>query len=150
VTEDLGFVIILLITAILIESSPHLIQLLTGTPVLSDLWRIAVRRWWRDGFSLFDTFLFMIREAANFPIASYLFFAAKWALEIIIAMGLIKIWLKYADGIKGGFRDLFSCVPLFFEYLFGSILCSLIVLAGLALLVVPGIVLAYLFSSFLK
>jgi hypothetical protein len=143
VHEDLAFLIILLITAILVISSPRIIQWLAveNSPVLSlsELLGIGARRWWSEGFSLFDAFLFMIREAANFPIASYLFFTAEWALKIIIAMGMLKIWLKYADGIKGEFRDLFSCAPLFFKYLFGSILYNLIVFSGLVLLVIPGL-----------
>jgi hypothetical protein len=106
VNEDLGFLIILLITATAISSSPRIIQWLA---------------------------------AENIPIASYLFFAAEWALGSFIAMGMLKIWLKYADGIKGEFRDLFSCAPLFFKYLFGSILYTLIVLSGLVLLVIPGL-----------
>lgn len=61
-------------------------------------------------------------------------------LGIILGMGVIKIALTFVDGGKGRFGDLFSQYRLFFKYLMGSILYGLIVLAGLILLVIPGII----------
>jgi len=69
-------------------------------------------------------------------------------LQIIIGMGLIRISLRFCDNQKGEFADLFSCLPLFFKYLFGSILYGLIVLAGIILLIIPGIVWAIKFMFF--
>ena len=63
-------------------------------------------------------------------------------LSIIIQMGLIKITLKFCDNQKGKYSDLFACYPLFFKFLFGSILYMLIVLAGTILLIIPGIILS--------
>lgn len=71
-----------------------------------------------------------------------------WALSLVIGMGLIRIALKLCDNEKKEFADLFSCLPLFFKYLFGSILYGLIVLGGLILLIVPGIVWAIKFQFF--
>ncbi|MEA3324329.1 MAG: hypothetical protein U9Q37_04225 [Euryarchaeota archaeon] len=59
---------------------------------------------------------------------------ASYVLLTIIGMGLIKICLRFCDDEKGEFSDLFSCYPLFFDYLIGSILYGLIVVVGLILL----------------
>ncbi|MFH1233046.1 MAG: DUF975 family protein [Patescibacteria group bacterium] len=69
-------------------------------------------------------------------------------LGLIIGMGLIRITLKFCDNKKGEFSDLFSCFPLFFKYLLGSILYGLIVLGGMILLIVPGIIWAIEFQFF--
>jgi len=60
-------------------------------------------------------------------------------VSMIISMGFIKIALKIYDNEKTGFADFFSCFPLFFKYLFGGILYSLIVTGGLFLFVIPGV-----------
>ncbi|RLG27559.1 hypothetical protein DRO03_11905 [Methanosarcinales archaeon] len=39
---------------------------------------------------------------------------AFYVLSAILSMGLIKICLRFCDGGKGEFSDLFSCYPLFF------------------------------------
>ncbi len=64
---------------------------------------------------------------------------ATWVLQLVIGMGLIRIALTFCDNEKGRFSDLFSQYRLFFKYLFGSILYTLIVLGGLILLIIPGI-----------
>jgi len=69
-------------------------------------------------------------------------------LNIIITMGAIKIALKFHDGQKGRIVDLFSCFRLFFKYVSGSVVYGLIILAGLILLVVPGIIWAIKFQFF--
>ncbi len=61
-------------------------------------------------------------------------------LQLVITMGLIRISLRFCDGERGKFADLFSCSPLFFKFLFGSILCGLIILGGTILLIIPGII----------
>ena len=63
-------------------------------------------------------------------------------------MGLIKIALKFCDGQKGKFDDLFAHFHLFFKYLAGSILYSLITLAGTILLIIPGIIWGIKFQYF--
>lgn len=73
---------------------------------------------------------------------------ATWVLELVIGMGLIRIALKFCDNEKGEFADLFSCFPLFFKYLFGSILYWLIILGGMILLIIPGIIWAIKFQFF--
>lgn len=69
-----------------------------------------------------------------------LLMVALWALNIIIGMGFIKIMLLLHDKKKAQLKDLFSQYRLFFYYLGGVLLYSLIVLGGLILFVIPGIV----------
>lgn len=85
---------------------------------------------------------------ADAPVLSIIIRIAAFVLSIIIGMGLIKIFLRFCDGEKGEFSDLFSCYPLFFKYLVGSILYGLIVSVGLILLIIPGIIWAIKFQFF--
>jgi hypothetical protein len=73
---------------------------------------------------------------------------ASLLLEMVILMGLIRISLRLHDNEKGEFADLFSCFPLVFKYLVGSILYVLIVLGGTILLIIPGIIWAIRFQFF--
>ena len=85
---------------------------------------------------------------ADAPALSLIIRIASFVLSVIIGMGLIKICLRFCDGEKGEFSDLFSCYPLFFKYLVGSILYGVIVSLGLILLIIPGIVWAIKFYFF--
>lgn len=69
-------------------------------------------------------------------------------LSTIVTMGLIKIFLKFSNNEKGELSDIFSSYPLFFKYLFGSILYGLITFGGFILLIVPGIIWAVRFQFF--
>lgn len=73
---------------------------------------------------------------------------AIWVLQVVIGLGLIRIPLRLCDNEKGKFADLFSCFPLFFKYLLGSILYGLIVIGGLILFIIPGIVWSIKFQFF--
>ena len=61
---------------------------------------------------------------------------------------MIKIVISCAKGEKPEFGDLFNCYPLFFKYLFATILYCLIVFGGLILLIVPGIIWAIQFGFY--
>lgn len=61
-------------------------------------------------------------------------------LQIIVGMGLVKIVLKFCGNEKPSFLTLFSCIPLFFKYLFGTLLYTLIILGGFILLLIPGVI----------
>ncbi len=65
-------------------------------------------------------------------------------------MGILRIGLKFTDGEQPVFGDLFSCFPLIFKWILAYIVFSLIVIAGLILLVVPGVIwtIKYGFFSF--
>jgi uncharacterized membrane protein len=81
-------------------------------------------------------------------IESMIISIAYFVFDMIITMGLIRITLRLHDNKRGEFADLFSCFPLFFKYLFGSILYWLIVLAGMILLIIPGIIWGIKFQFF--
>ncbi len=68
------------------------------------------------------------------------FWVANFVLPIVIWLGFVKIALRFCDGEKGRFSDLFSQYRLFFKYLFASILFGLIVIGGMLLFIVPGII----------
>lgn len=89
-------------------------------------------------YSVPDIILELVTKDA--PILSIIIWIVSWILSILVSMGLIKISLRFCDNEKARFSDLFSQYPLFFKYLFGSILYGLIVLAGLILLIIPGII----------
>ena len=71
-----------------------------------------------------------------------------FVLNIVVAMGLIKVSLRFSANKKGTFGNLFSCFPLFFKYLFGSILFALITIAGTILLIFPGVIWGIKFGLF--
>jgi uncharacterized membrane protein len=77
-----------------------------------------------------------------------IFYLIGIVVETIIAMGLVKISLKFYDNEKAKISDLFSSYPLFFKYLIGDILYRLIIIGGLILLIVPGIIWAIQFQFF--
>ena len=79
----------------------------------------------------------------------YLFFMlVSWAVQIIIGIGLVRIYLKFCDGAKPEFNDLFKFQGFFWRYLGGSLLVALIVAVGILLFVIPGIVWAIMFQFF--
>jgi hypothetical protein len=48
----------------------------------------------------------------DFPVVSYALYFAGWLLSFIVQMGLIKISLKFCDGIRGKLDDLLSSFNL--------------------------------------
>lgn len=69
-------------------------------------------------------------------------------VDFVITMGFIRIALKFCDGEKAEFGDLFSCFHLLLKYAIGLILYVIVVTIGLILLIIPGIILAIKFSFF--
>lgn len=61
------------------------------------------------------------------------------ALETIIWIGLVKIAIDFAAHKNPDYKDIYTHYKLFWKYLGGVILYSLIVLGGFILLVIPGI-----------
>lgn len=87
----------------------------------------------------------LTKEFTEFTLVIFLIsILISLVLIIIMMMGFVRITLKSADGLKGKFSDLFSCYPLFFKCLFGSILY----LAGTLLLIIPGIIWAISFQFY--
>ncbi len=66
----------------------------------------------------------------------------------LLGMGAINIALKIHNNEEASFADLFSCWPLLLKFIAANILYFLIVLAGLLLLIIPGIIWAVKFQFF--
>ena len=81
------------------------------------------------------------------PIA-FLINAGILVWGIIISIGLVRISLRYVDNEKAVWSDLFSHVRLFWDFILGSLLYSIIIMCGLILFIVPGIIWAIQFSFF--
>jgi hypothetical protein len=73
------------------------------------------------------------------PFLSFLFGLVSLAVGQVIGMGLTRISLRFADGHPGRLSDLYADIPRFFSFFFAGILYIVIVVAGLILLIVPGI-----------
>jgi uncharacterized membrane protein len=82
------------------------------------------------------------------PFLSFLFALVSLAVGQIIAMGLTRISLKFADSQPATLSDLYADLSRFFSFLFAGILYVLIVTAGLILLIVPGIMWAVRFGFY--
>lgn len=93
-----------------------------------------------------DIIALLVKKDA--PVLSIILRIISWVLSMVIQMGFIRIAIRFCDNEKGEFADLFSCFPLFFKYLFGSILYVLVFLGGLILLIIPGIIWAIKFQFF--
>jgi hypothetical protein len=89
-------------------------------------------------------------ESSGAPSAvSVLLFCAGIFTEYTVTLGLYSLILTLHDGRAGRFDQLFSRAGQFFPYLGMVLLKGIVVLAGLILLVVPGIywLICFLFSS---
>lgn len=76
---------------------------------------------------------------------------AGYVIQMATQMGLIRISLKLVDGRQPRYGELFADLTTFGRYLAVNLLFVLIILAGLLLLVIPGIVwsVKYQFAPFL-
>ena len=79
---------------------------------------------------------------------AFLFNIITGVLRVIISIGMIKIALKFLAEEKPEFMELFRFQGNFWRMVGGSILYGLIVVAGLILLIVPGIYWAIKFQWF--
>lgn len=83
-----------------------------------------------------------------FGVAAVAIFVASMIAQLVINLGLLKIAINFADGVKSDFKELFSQYKVIWRFLGASILYGLIVLGGLILLVVPGIIWAIKFQFY--
>lgn len=72
----------------------------------------------------------------------FVFSLISYFVKIVVSIGMIKVALKFVDGKKAKYDDLFVEYKNYgkiFNYLIGSMVYGLIVFVGLILLVIPGI-----------
>jgi uncharacterized membrane protein len=76
---------------------------------------------------------------------------AGYLIQMATQMGLIRISLTLVDGGQPGYGELFGDLATFGRYLAVNLLFVLVIVAGLLLLVIPGIVwsVKYQFAPFL-
>ena len=74
-------------------------------------------------------------------LASFLFTLVSWVISSVISMGLVNITLKFVDGKKPEFKDLYYITKLF-NFILASIIRGLIIVAGFIFFIIPGIILS--------
>ena len=79
---------------------------------------------------------------------AFLISIISWILQLIVGLGLIKIALEIQDHKKTRYSDLFSESHMVVNYFLASFLYGLIVVAGLILLIAPGIIWGIKFQYF--
>jgi hypothetical protein len=102
--------------------------------------------WLAPGF--ITALLSKVIPSEEYVISSIIIHVIFGVLLLVVRMGLTRIALRFCDNERGRFTDLFSCFPLFFKFLIGLILYSLIILVGTLLLIIPGIIWAIQFRFF--
>jgi uncharacterized membrane protein len=79
---------------------------------------------------------------------AFLISILSWILQLIVGLGLIKIALEIQDHKKTHYSELFSQSHMIINYFLASVLYGLIIVAGLILLIVPGIIWGIKFQYF--
>ncbi len=121
--------------------------------VLDFGWRVMkANLWFFVGLGLLFTIItysptittFILRDMhlseASFAAARVLLTILGWVINIVLAIGLIKIALSFCDEWKPGIGTLFDVRGCFWRYAATGILYGLIILAGFLLLIIPGII----------
>jgi len=79
----------------------------------------------------------------SLPLLSFVFNVGSWIVSIISALFAVKIGLRLYDKNKTGPYDFLSfSSSLFFKFLLGYVLYTILIIVGFILLIVPGIYLA--------
>lgn len=92
-----------------------------------------------------------IQTISDNTIISTLLSGISWIINTLITIGLISTFLKFANGEIFNIKSILDKKDKFIPYVIGTIYYSLIVFAGLILLIIPGIIWAirYQFYSYL-
>lgn len=87
----------------------------------------------------------------NLPQTAFIFSIVGWIVQMITSIGVIVICLKIVDGKTPKLADVYEHYPLVVKYLLGTIIYSLVVVAGFILLIVPGIIwgIKYQYTTYL-
>lgn len=68
-------------------------------------------------------------------------------IDSILSLGIINITLKFVDGQKPDFKDLYYTTKLF-NFILASLIKAVVVIVGFILLIIPGIILSIKFQFF--
>jgi uncharacterized membrane protein len=105
-----------------------------------NLWRVlAVVLIWIVISVMFSYYVKYFEK--SMPLVSFLVQICYSLVNMILTMGIIGIGLKIYAGEKFEVIEMFETHKVFLEYILGTVLYFLAVLAGLILLIVPGIIL---------
>jgi uncharacterized membrane protein len=131
-------------------------QKFSGSEAFKFGWQTTKKNFWRLlPISLITFFIYAIpplsssflsaisRSSHNNPYISaldYLSGIIFWILFIIISPSILKYALKFVDGQKPTFFDLFYKPKIFFNYFLVSIITTIISYIGFFLLIIPGII----------
>jgi len=88
------------------------------------------------GFSYAEKFF----DSSGNNLLVFVFSVASLLIGFLISIGLIYITLKIYDENKATYKDLLEPAPLLWRFIGASVVYLLIVIAGLILLIVPGII----------
>src|SRR3989344_1376667 len=80
------------------------------------------------------------------PVGAIIATVANWTIGILAGMGLLSFMLKAHDNVAQAALADFWNPHMFWQYLAASILMGLAIVAGLILLIVPGVIIALMFS----
>jgi uncharacterized membrane protein len=114
--NNIGFFILLLIVAFMIENIPGFLAEFAGK---------------------------------DFPLIAIAISLVGLILSLVVQMGMIKVSLKFCDGIKGKLDDLLSTFKLLLSMIIASIVYFLIVIVGLILFIVPGVIWGVKYSLYI-
>ena len=95
--------------------------------------------------------LTLIADPSNNSLINFFASLISWAINVVISIGLIYISINLADNRQVQIKDLIQKKDKFIQYFLGTIFYSLIVIAGLFLLIIPGVIWAirYQFYGYL-
>lgn len=124
-----------------------MVKIFSKRDALTFGWETTKRNFWFFAKVLCAVFLFFMvinmvaeRFKESAPLFYFLINIGEVVIGLIVSMGLIKISLKFVDGMRGEWEDLYSQTRFFWDFLLSSILYGFIVLCGLILFIVPGVI----------
>lgn len=85
-----------------------------------------------------------VKDVVPSPVPEVLSLLA-WIFQMVVGMGVTKIYIDLARGEKATFGTLLDTWPQLIKYLVGTILYGLIVLVGILLFIIPGLIFGMMF-----
>ena len=73
---------------------------------------------------------------------SFVVAVVSLVLTMVVALGIMRMSLRFVDGDRGELIDLFETFPFVVSYLVASIVVGIAVMVGFILLIIPGLILS--------